>query len=63
MGNMHDARDAMVVFDDNLKSVDDVIRILVTCVGGDGNLLLDVGPMFDGRIEPRQVDILCKTSW
>jgi hypothetical protein len=24
----------------------------------DGNLLLDVGPMPDGRIEPRQVDIL-----
>ena len=44
--------------DDNLKSVDDIIRILVTCVGGDGNLLLDVGPMPDGRIEPRQVDIL-----
>lgn len=43
---------------DDLKSVGDVIRILVTCVGGDGNLLLDVGPMPDGRIEPRQVDIL-----
>ena len=44
--------------DDNLKSAVDVIRILATCVGGDGNLLLDVGPMPDGRIEPRQVDIL-----
>ena len=44
--------------DDNLKSAGDVIRILATCVGGDGNLLLDVGPMPDGRIEPRQVDIL-----
>lgn len=35
-----------------------MIRILATCAGGDGNLLLDVGPMPDGRIEPRQVDIL-----
>jgi alpha-L-fucosidase len=44
--------------DDTLKSAADVIRILATCAGGDGNLLLDVGPMPDGRIEPRQVDIL-----
>ena len=44
--------------DDKLKAAGDVIRILATCVGGDGNLLLDVGPMPDGRIEPRQVDIL-----
>ena len=44
--------------DDDLKPTSDVIRILATCVGGDGNLLLDVGPMPDGRIEPRQVDIL-----
>jgi alpha-L-fucosidase len=44
--------------DDDLKSAGDVIRILATCVGGDGSLLLDVGPMPDGRIEPRQVDIL-----
>jgi alpha-L-fucosidase len=43
---------------DNLKSPGDVIRILARCAGGDGNLLLDVGPMPDGRIEPRQVDIL-----
>ena len=44
--------------DDRLKSVDEVIRILAGCAGGDGNLLLDVGPMPDGRIEPRQVDVL-----
>ena len=43
---------------DNLKSAGDVIHILAVCAGGDGNLLLDVGPMPDGRIEPRQVDIL-----
>jgi len=44
--------------DDKIKSVDEVIRILAGCAGGDGNLLLNVGPMPDGRIEPRQVDVL-----
>ena len=29
---------------------------------GDGNLLLDVGPMPDGRIEPRQVTVLRQTG-
>ncbi len=43
---------------DNMKSAADVIRILVRTVGGDGNLLLNVGPMPDGRIEPRQVEVL-----
>ena len=33
-------------------------------VGGDGNLLLDVGPMPDGRIEPRQANGSRKSaSW
>jgi len=44
--------------DDKIKSEDEVIRILAGCAGGDGNLLLNVGPMPDGRIEPRQVDVL-----
>jgi alpha-L-fucosidase len=44
--------------DDTIKSVGEVIRILAGCAGGDGNLLLDVGPMPEGRIEPRQVDVL-----
>ncbi|BDI33771.1 hypothetical protein CCAX7_58220 [Capsulimonas corticalis] len=43
---------------DKLKSVPAVVRALASCAGGDGNLLLDVGPMPDGRIEPRQVTIL-----
>lgn len=30
------------------------IAALVNCAGGDGNLLLNTGPMPDGRIEPRQ---------
>ena len=44
--------------DDNIKSAAEVISILARTVGGDGNLLLDVGPMPDGRIEPRQVEVL-----
>jgi len=44
--------------DDEIKTAAEVIGILARCAGGDGNLLLDVGPMPDGRIEPRQVDVL-----
>ena len=44
--------------DDEIKPASKVIQILAQCVGGDGNLLLDVGPMPDGRIEPRQVVVL-----
>ena len=43
---------------DRIKTAAECERILVQCVTGDGNLLLDVGPMPDGRIEPRQVDVL-----
>ena len=41
---------------DNIKSFEDCIEILTTTAGGDGNLALDIGPMPDGRIEPRQAD-------
>jgi alpha-L-fucosidase len=44
--------------DDKIKSAGEVISILARTVGGDGNLLLDVGPMPDGRIEPRQAEVL-----
>lgn len=44
--------------DDKIKSVRETVHILVNCAGGDGNLLLNVGPMPDGRIEPRQVAVL-----
>jgi len=44
--------------DDEIKAASEVIGILARCAGGDGNLLLDVGPMPDGRIEPRQVEVL-----
>jgi alpha-L-fucosidase len=41
-----------------MKSFKQCIQTLVSTVGGDGNLLFNVGPMPDGRIEPRQVDRL-----
>jgi alpha-L-fucosidase len=44
--------------DDTIKSAQEVIAILARVIGGDGNLLLNVGPMPDGRIEPRQVEVL-----
>jgi alpha-L-fucosidase len=44
--------------DDKLKSAKDCIQILAQCAGGDGNLLLNVGPMPTGEIEPRQCEIL-----
>jgi alpha-L-fucosidase len=44
--------------DDKIKSAGEVIQILAECAGGDGNLLLNVGPMPDGRIEPRQAEVL-----
>ncbi len=44
--------------DDDMKSFKECIQTLVRCAGGDGNLLFNVGPMPDGRIEPRQVERL-----
>ena len=43
---------------DEMKSLDECLRTLVRCAGGDGNLLFNVGPMPDGRIEPRQAERL-----
>lgn len=43
---------------DTMKSLEECLQTLVRCAGGDGNLLFNVGPMPDGRIEPRQVDRL-----
>ena len=40
---------------DEMKSLKQCIDTLVRVVGGDGNFLFNVGPMPDGRIEPRQV--------
>ena len=43
---------------DGVKSYDSCLEMLVRCAGGDGNLLLNVGPMPDGRIAPEQADRL-----
>jgi alpha-L-fucosidase len=43
---------------DCVKTSSECIRTLIRCAGGDGNLLLNVGPMPDGRIEPRQAERL-----
>ncbi|MHC4765370.1 MAG: alpha-L-fucosidase [Planctomycetota bacterium] len=43
---------------DTMKSLKECIHALVRTVGGDGNFLFNVGPMPEGRIEPRQVERL-----
>ena len=43
---------------DRMKSKKQCIHTLLQTVGGDGNLLFNVGPMADGRIEQRQIDRL-----
>ena len=43
---------------DKLKSKEECIHTLLQTVGGDGNLLFNVGPMPDGRMEQRQVNRL-----
>lgn len=49
---------------DQLKSAEECIHTLIKTVGGNGNLLFNVGPMPDGRIEARQVEVLKEMgSW
>lgn len=43
---------------DRLKSFKECIHTLARCAGGDGNLLLNVGPMPTGEIEDRQIERL-----
>ena len=43
---------------DKIKSVQRCIDILTGTAGGNGNLLLNVSPMFDGRMEVRTIDTL-----
>lgn len=40
---------------DKMKSLNECLAIISQTAGGNGNLLLNVGPMPDGRIEARQV--------
>jgi alpha-L-fucosidase len=39
---------------DGVKSFAACLEMLIRCAGGDGNMLLNVGPMPDGRIAPEQ---------
>ena len=43
---------------DNMKSLQQCVQTLLYTVGGDGNLLFNVGPQPDGEIEARQVERL-----
>ncbi|GAA3552821.1 alpha-L-fucosidase [Snuella lapsa] len=43
---------------DKMKSLKESILTLIKTAGGGGNLLYNVGPMPDGRIEQRQIDRL-----
>jgi alpha-L-fucosidase len=43
---------------DELKTVKQCVDLLVENAGRDGNFLLNIGPMPDGRIEPRQAERL-----
>jgi alpha-L-fucosidase len=43
---------------DKLKSLNECLHTLIRTASGNGNLLFNVGPMLDGRIEQRQIDRL-----
>jgi alpha-L-fucosidase len=43
---------------DQMKSLKECLQTLASTAGGNGNLLFNVGPMLDGRIEVRQVNRL-----
>lgn len=44
--------------EDGVKSYAECLEMLIRCAGGDGNLLLNVGPRPDGRIAPEQADLI-----
>ena len=48
---------------DKLKSPKECIQMLAKTAGGGGNLLFNISPMMDGRIEQRQIDRLEKIGW
>jgi alpha-L-fucosidase len=45
---------------DGVKSPETCIAMLARCAGGDGNMLLNVGPRPDGVIDPAQAGLLAK---
>ncbi len=48
---------------DEIKSLEECIQTLARTVGGGGNLLLNVGPMLDGRVEQRQINRLTEMGY
>jgi len=44
--------------EDGVKSLETCLGMLITCAGGDGNLLLNVGPTPTGEIAPEQANLL-----
>ncbi len=47
---------------DGVKPAGSVITMLAQCAGGDGNMLLNVGPRPDGMIDPEQVEAIRKVG-
>jgi alpha-L-fucosidase len=43
---------------DGVKPVAKCVEMLIQCAGGDGNMLLNVGPRPDGMIDPAQANLL-----
>jgi alpha-L-fucosidase len=43
---------------DGVKSLDTCLDMLIRCAGGDGNILLNVGPTPTGEIAPEQANLL-----
>lgn len=48
--------------DDEWKSPRAVVRNLITCSRGNGNYLLNIGPMADGTVPPRCAEILSEVG-
>jgi alpha-L-fucosidase len=44
--------------EDGVKTLEACLDMLIRCAGGDGNLLLNVGPMPTGKIAPEQANLL-----
>ena len=43
---------------DGVKSTGECLKMLINTAGGDGNMLLNVGPRPDGLIDPEQADVI-----
>ncbi|MEI9958895.1 MAG: alpha-L-fucosidase [Ferruginibacter sp.] len=43
---------------EKIKSTEQSLKTLISTAGGNGNLLYNIGPMMDGRMEARQIKVL-----